>query len=884
MKLADRTVETHSAGVKGERKFTIAQTAKMFKILSDSLYPDKIMAVIRELSTNAYDAHVDAANKNPFRVTLPTAASPNFIVRDYGTGLSQADMEVLYTTYGASNKNNSNDFVGCLGLGSKSPFAYTKSFTSSSYYNGRKYTYVAAMDEAGEPTLHLLDIAQTKEPNGLEVSFAVKQADFTEFSTKAARVFHYFKQKPIIEGGIVNFNKTYSNTNLVISGDGWRVCSLNNDNSIFPNQYNRINSGIIAIMGNIAYPVDISSVIGQEKTDVVPDHIQKWNRSFGKADIDNWKNFVKEIFNSGLYLELDFGIGELEMDPSREGLQYTKQVIKSLRDKTQDIYLEMKEEFTKKISEAKTLVEAISLYHTMNDISGNWGVGATWIDPNGKNHDISSGTDLIYKIPTGKSLYAINFRSAGYRSRRLVYQTDRIHHETLSGKGAYSYYSSPKKKGKVAFFFSDVKTEETAKKIVVKYCNDNDCFGYLLVDTNDHNNCTVGFDDLIKDVGLENIHKVSDFKNLLQNTNRKKVNRVSNGAVSDQDVFFICGEPKNVKSIVNQYNDACYLGVLSESDIEDFLESDEIIYVPIVRYSAVEGCSSISGINSFKTRKDENGKSVLYDRIIGNKKVYAIKKAFADRLISEGYNMVSFDEFFKNKLKEISKDYEQVLSFNDIYDYCSKQLEEKHQYYNQATGVEKQFAYHMLNIFGLDYAKYIRNKTMVSAIDSIMVMNFFNHINDPGYKITRFSSKDYTEHMNSLLSKFGIDQIDTSKLMADRIELNKLNRIISEIYPKNFEQYTITESKTKAESKLPKMSSINASVKAALDKNPVLKYILASEEVTGRLNELQVGSNAFSSHKTKRYGYHQTSDEKWLYEMTEVELTTFRTQISSLIV
>jgi HSP90 family molecular chaperone len=131
MKLADRVIETHSAGVRSESGFTIAQTSKMFKILSDSLYSDKVMAVIRELSTNAYDSHISAGNKNPFKVVLPNSANPNFIVRDYGTGLSQTDMENLYTTYGASNKNDSNDFVGCLGLGSKSPFAYSKSFTTS---------------------------------------------------------------------------------------------------------------------------------------------------------------------------------------------------------------------------------------------------------------------------------------------------------------------------------------------------------------------------------------------------------------------------------------------------------------------------------------------------------------------------------------------------------------------------------------------------------------------------------------------------------------------------------------------------------------------------------------------------------------------------------
>src|SRR5210317_1243345 len=108
MKLADRTVEIHSRGMDSANQFSIAQTSKMFKILSDSLYSDKIMAVIRELATNAYDSHISAGNKNPFLVKLPTATDPNFTVRDYGTGLNQEDMDNLYTTYGASNKNDSN--------------------------------------------------------------------------------------------------------------------------------------------------------------------------------------------------------------------------------------------------------------------------------------------------------------------------------------------------------------------------------------------------------------------------------------------------------------------------------------------------------------------------------------------------------------------------------------------------------------------------------------------------------------------------------------------------------------------------------------------------------------------------------------------------------
>ena len=45
-----------------QSNYTIEATAKAFSILSDQLYSNKVRAVIRELSTNAYDSHVDAGN------------------------------------------------------------------------------------------------------------------------------------------------------------------------------------------------------------------------------------------------------------------------------------------------------------------------------------------------------------------------------------------------------------------------------------------------------------------------------------------------------------------------------------------------------------------------------------------------------------------------------------------------------------------------------------------------------------------------------------------------------------------------------------------------------------------------------------------------------
>ena len=888
MKLADVVIETHSRGISDNAvtQFTISQNAKMFKILSDSLYSDKIQAVIRELATNAYDSHISAGNKNPFKVTLPTAANPNFSVRDYGTGLNQQDMESLYTTYGASSKNDSNDFVGCLGLGSKSPFAYTKSFTTTSYFEGKQHTYIAAIDDAGVPTLNLIHSTDTNEPNGLEIGFAVKSFDFQEFTDKAKRIFHYFKMKPILEGGVESnlSNHQYSNTNIVISGEGWRVCRLNNDNHLFPNNYRRIESGVIAIMGNIAYPVQVSHIIGEDKQEQ-PFHIVKWNRAFHKSDIDSWKSFVSEAINSGLYLELDFGIGELEMDVSREGLQYTKDVVKTLRQKTQEIYLEMKKEFTQKISTAKNKVEAITTYHQMNNLSGGWGVGATLTDCDGKAHNINSGEDLDYKLADGKNLYVFNYKSAAYKSRRLVCLTDRIYHNTITGV-QYNYWNGQKKNGKIAFFVCDVKSEESAKKIITKYCNLNDCFAYMMLDSKDYTKSNEGFSDLIKDVGEENIFKVSDYKHLSQSsTPRKKSVSNSNGAVSDQDVFYIYGAPIGSADITIPYNDAHYLKMLDTDNLSKFLESDEIVYIPITRYKTTDGfgCPQISSIHSIS--EDNN----LCKKIFNKTKIYAIKSSFADKLINRGYPLVTFNDFFKRKLKEIAPQFKAVSEYCSIVDECrnadnatDNEQGQTYHYYRYGK-LADQYAFHMLNIFGLDYQKYINNEKLVKVIDQVLIRDFFAvTIHKQKFDLVRFNETDYYAHMNKVLEFNGIDNIDSKQIARDTLNYNSLIYWINQrLYPTEHNEYSkIVKSSGKNTFKLIKNDDLKKMVKEEVDNNPMLKYILGSRQVEGDLRHLKATN--LLDQIDDRSNYSKEKNDWWVkFDDNSVDL--FRIQLSSLI-
>ena len=95
---AENEAVLSNVGSVGE--FRIRNSAKAFGILSSGLYANKIRAIVREYSCNAYDSHVEAGRAHlPFDVHLPNAMSPWFAVRDYGVGLDAKQVSDIFTTY-----------------------------------------------------------------------------------------------------------------------------------------------------------------------------------------------------------------------------------------------------------------------------------------------------------------------------------------------------------------------------------------------------------------------------------------------------------------------------------------------------------------------------------------------------------------------------------------------------------------------------------------------------------------------------------------------------------------------------------------------------------------------------------------------------------------
>jgi len=311
MKLGVSNAVLESEGLNESSTFKIEASAKAFSILSDGLYKNKIGSIVRELLCNAYDAHVDAGTLDtPIEIKYPTSWTGEFSIRDFGTGLSHEDIMTLYTTYFKSTKTNSNDFIGCLGLGSKSPFAYTDSFTVESYYEGFKKSYLCFKDDKG-PSITKLSEEPTTEHNGLKIILMVKDGDASSFRNELNEFLKY---------NTINYEMNGSTRTST-------VYAAEIDNVFITDEYT-YSREILLRQGQVCYNVDTNSSINIR------------NYSF--------------LYNSNNSIIIDVPIGSVEVVASREGIQYTKQTVEIINKFLSDANEKIKNYYINKMNSYKS--------------------------------------------------------------------------------------------------------------------------------------------------------------------------------------------------------------------------------------------------------------------------------------------------------------------------------------------------------------------------------------------------------------------------------------------------------------------------------------------------------------------------------------------------
>jgi hypothetical protein len=315
--LTSGLMDSVSFGIKPENLSVI------FHILRNQLYSDKILAVIREYSSNAYDAHIANGNvSQPIRITLPVQMNPYFKIRDFGVGLSHEDVKEIYAFYGCSTKRSSNDFVGQLGLGSKSGFAYGDNFVINSFINGAKNSYNAFIDETQVGQIALISSEPTKEPNGVEIIIPVKSGQERYFLDKATEFFKWFPVMP----EFVGLNPKIVIPKIIFEGTDWKFYGS--------------GVGSAALMGCVSYPIDIDA-------------------------LDGFDDLERELIRAGVVIK--FGIGDVEIAASREALQYSDHTKKNIKIKVKKILTELETVVAAKFTGCTTLWEAACLLNKVDD-------------------------------------------------------------------------------------------------------------------------------------------------------------------------------------------------------------------------------------------------------------------------------------------------------------------------------------------------------------------------------------------------------------------------------------------------------------------------------------------------------------------------------------
>lgn len=387
-------VEFHGLGQAAD--FKIKTSSLMMTLLSDNIYTDSIAALIRETAGNAWDSHVKKGNPQvPFDIHLPVLLEPYYIIRDYGVGLSKDDMFNIYTTYGESDpdKINSDDYLGCMGLGSKSPLAYVKHFMVNSYFGGMKYSFLCSKNEKNVPCLFFLEEEKTEEDSGLEITIQVKEKDFPAFYNKAASIFSLFNPKPKINIKNFNFNNEVEP-------------KFELENIKFFDRSHRGRNNHSVISGCIRYKLNMDEV-SKKLSDII-------------------KNSLFEDFN----LEITCGIGEVDFDVARENVRFTDKTYDSLRKFFSNFRNAISNFIIEKTKNIESLWER-SVYltdHILNQIYNSFKFDSK-LDLF-KNSEIISSIQIDEKLDVGK-LRNKSYRSYRYQVKWRGYSYDRHEHKNI---------------------------------------------------------------------------------------------------------------------------------------------------------------------------------------------------------------------------------------------------------------------------------------------------------------------------------------------------------------------------------------------------------------------------------------------------------------------
>jgi len=383
----------------GGRDFGMSKDAQsmVFQLFTKNVYSNPIGTVVREITSNCFDSHVEAKVKKPVIIRKFTDTQTNteyisFI--DFGVGMSPDRVENVYGVYFESTKRIDNTQIGGFGIGGKTPLAYKRStgqgeseYDNSFYvitiFDKKKYYYMV-YEGAASPVMTLLHEEDTEEGNGTEVRIPVLAKDVQQFSKEMVRQLYYFEDI-IFEG----FEKEWKYGEI-----------LTNDYQIMRAKSFLFRGGdyseyVHICLGRVAYPIDYGTL---------------------GLNADEYR----------LPVALKLEVGDINVVVSRESVDYSDSTIKMLKKKLLEIRVEVVELLMKQYEDITTLEQYFNVKSNFGNL--NFANGKSMYVGNLiKQSDVtfSNFAYRLMKVPNDKQLFKLFFdvKSFGKKSTRSRYSS-----------------------------------------------------------------------------------------------------------------------------------------------------------------------------------------------------------------------------------------------------------------------------------------------------------------------------------------------------------------------------------------------------------------------------------------------------------------------------
>lgn len=338
-------------GAESEQMFTIdTDNHVIFDILRNKMYSDPIAAICREVASNSRDANRESGKGHiPIKISIYKPNQLLFIsdmsisFEDNGPGIDPRRMGDIFLKYGASTKRDTNSQTGGFGLGAKTPFAYSDTFTiiticeiptiyeeiqgdpietKSIEVKRMKYTYTAMIDSSGKGKMVLMGSEQTSEELGTKVIVPINDQDRDQFEKECIMSTLFWEIKPKFE----NFRTMIPKMEKVFSQETDGI----EDWCVIYDRLNYLGQGRhwVALVDGIAYYLDSNKV--KTKRNLDTDHI----------------------------ILMHFDNGDLTISANREQLQYDEETIETINSQLDIVKLHYVEFLKKYYKEADTYIEA----------------------------------------------------------------------------------------------------------------------------------------------------------------------------------------------------------------------------------------------------------------------------------------------------------------------------------------------------------------------------------------------------------------------------------------------------------------------------------------------------------------------------------------------